>query len=152
MHSGINKFPEDAASGGAPVAGWPRRIFLYGRTGWVAYSDGPFLVQSSYVRRALRRTQPSRQTELAKRICTPLQRKVMVMREKYAVEEVAKSLDKTTAEIDQIEAQGWLKLGSYHLTRNPSHTDEFMEVPHITAGRDTLAMMRDRNIHPDAIT
>jgi hypothetical protein len=37
----------------------------------------------------------------------------MVMREKYAVEEVAKSLDKTAAEIDQIEAEGWLKLGSY---------------------------------------
>jgi hypothetical protein len=37
----------------------------------------------------------------------------MVTREKYVVEEVAKALDKTTAEIDQIEAEGWLKLGSY---------------------------------------
>ncbi len=55
----------------------------------------------------------TRQTELAKRICTPLQRKVMVMREKYAVEKVAKFLDRTTAEIDQIESEGWLKLGSY---------------------------------------
>jgi hypothetical protein len=41
-NSGINKFPEDAASGGAPVAGWPRRMFLCGRTGRVAHSDGPF--------------------------------------------------------------------------------------------------------------
>jgi hypothetical protein len=82
----------------------------------------------------------SRQTELAKHICTPIQRKVMVMREKYAVEEVAKSLDKTIAEIDQIEAEGWLKLGSYHLTAKPA-----------PAG-GTLAMMRDRNIHPDATT
>jgi hypothetical protein len=40
-NSGITKFPEDAASGGAPVAGWPRRMFLYGRTGRVAHSDGP---------------------------------------------------------------------------------------------------------------
>jgi hypothetical protein len=45
---------------GAPVAGWPRRMFLFGRTGRVARSDGPFLVQSSCVRRALRRSQPSR--------------------------------------------------------------------------------------------
>jgi len=52
-----------------------------------------------------------RQMELAKRICTPLQRKVMVMREKCAAEEVAKSLDKTAAEIDQIEADGWHKFG-----------------------------------------
>lgn len=37
----MNEFPEDAASGGAPVAGWPRRMFLYGRTGRVAHSDGP---------------------------------------------------------------------------------------------------------------
>jgi hypothetical protein len=60
-----------------------------------------------------------RQTELAKRICTPIQRKVMVMREKYAVEEVAKYLDGTPAEIGQIYGKGWLKLGSYHLTANP---------------------------------
>jgi len=72
-----------------------------------------------------------RQTELAKRICTPLQRKAMVVREKYAVEEVAKSLDRTTAEIDQIEAEGWLKLGSYV----PSPTDEFMEALHSAGGR-----------------
>jgi transcriptional regulator len=82
------------------------------------------------------RVMTSRQTELAKRICTPLQRKVMFMREKYAVEEVAKSLNSTTAEIDQIEAEGWLKLGSHHLTATP----------------DTLSMMRAENIHPDAIT
>lgn len=88
-----------------------------------------------------------RQTELAKRICTPIQRKVMTMREKYVVEEVAKSLDKTAAEIDQIEAEGWLKLGSC----DPPPTDEFMAAPH-SAGGDTLAMMRDRNIHPDATT
>jgi transcriptional regulator len=79
-----------------------------------------------------------RQTELAKRICTPTQRKVMVMREKYAVEEVAKSLDIAAAEIDQIEAEGWLRLGSYRLT--------------IRAARDTLNLMRARNIHPDATT
>jgi hypothetical protein len=91
-----------------------------------------------------------RQTELAKRICTPLQRKVMVMREKYMVEEVAKSLDRTAVEIDQIEAEGWLKLGSYRLTANPM--DEFVEALHSGAGRDTLAMMRDENIHPDATT
>jgi hypothetical protein len=71
----------------------------------------------------------------------------MGMREKYAVEEVAKSLDKTTAEIDQIEEEGWLKLGSY----DPSPMDEFMEALH-SAGVDTLTMMRDRNIHPDATT
>lgn len=88
-----------------------------------------------------------RQTELAKRICTSLQRKVMVMREKYAVEEVAKSLDRTAAEIDQIEAEGRLKLGSY----DPPPMDEFMEALH-SAGVDTLTMMRDRNIHPDATT
>jgi hypothetical protein len=87
----------------------------------------------------------SRQTELAKHICTPIQRKVMGMREKYAVEEVAKSLDKTTAEIDQIEAEGWLKLGSYDPPAKPSPM-------RILAGRDTLNMMRDRNIHPDATT
>jgi len=81
-------------------------------------------------------TMTPRQTELAKRICTPLQRKVMVMREKYAVEEVAKALDKTTAEIDQIEVEGWLKLRPYHLS----------------VGRETLAMMKDGNIHPDATT
>ena len=78
----------------------------------------------------------SRQTELAERICTPLQRKVIVMREQYAVEEVAKAFDKTAAEIDQIEAEGWLKLRPYHLT----------------VDRDTLAMMKDGNIHPDATT
>ena len=71
----------------------------------------------------------------------------MVMREKYAVEEVAKSLDKTTAEIDQIEAAGWLKLGSY----DHPPMDEFMAALH-SAGGDTLALMRDRNIHPDATT
>jgi hypothetical protein len=90
-----------------------------------------------------------RQMDLAKRICTPLQRKVMVMREQYAVEEVAKSLDKTTAEIDQIEAEGWSKLGPY-LSARPPAIDEFLEALHCS--RDTLAMMKDRNIHPDAIT
>ena len=74
------------------------------------------------------------QMELAKRICTPLQRKVMVMREKYSVEEVAKSFDKTSAEIDQIEAEGWLKLGSYGLTAKPSPMDEFMEALHSGGG------------------
>ena len=97
------------------------------------------------------RVMTSRQTELAKRICTPLQTKVMVMREKYAVVEVAKSLNRTTAEIDQTEAEGWLKLGSYHLTVKPSPMDEFMEALH-SAGGGTLTMMRDRNIHPDATT
>ena len=79
------------------------------------------------------------QMELAKRICTPLQRKVMVMREKYSVEEVAKSFDKTSAEIDQIEAEGWLKLGPYHLTANPPPTDEFMEALHSHRDRTTIA-------------
>jgi len=65
----------------------------------------------------------SEQMELAKCICAPFQIKVMVMREKYTVEEVAKAFDKTTADIDQIEAEGWLKLGSHHLTVSP--IDEF---------------------------
>jgi hypothetical protein len=39
----MSEFPEDAASSGAPVAGWPRRMFLFGRTGRVAHSDGPVL-------------------------------------------------------------------------------------------------------------
>ena len=86
----------------------------------------------------------TRQAELAKRICTPLQRKVMAMREKYA----AKSLDRTTAEIDQIEVEGWLKLGSY----DSPPMDEFMKALHSAGGRGTLTMMRDRNIHPDATT
>lgn len=90
-----------------------------------------------------------RETALAKRICTPLQRKVMAMRETYAVEEVAKSLDKTAAEIDQIEAEGWLKLGSYDPPKTSSE-DEFLDAT--AAGRDTLTMMRDRAIHPEATT
>jgi hypothetical protein len=81
-----------------------------------------------------------RQTELSKRACTPIQRKVMVMREQYAVEEVARAFDKTAAEIDRIEAEGWLKLGSYHLITQPSATDEFMDPPR---GGDTLAMMKE---------
>ena len=59
MSSGMNKFPEDAASGGAPVAGWPRRMFLYGRLAGSPIPMAPFLVWSSYVRSALRRTRPS---------------------------------------------------------------------------------------------
>ena len=71
-----------------------------------------------------------RQMELAKRICSPIQTKVMVMRENYAVEEVAKALDKTAAEIDQIETEGWLKLGSYDPPAKPSPVDEFMDALH----------------------
>jgi hypothetical protein len=48
----------------------------------------------------------SEQIELAKRNCAPFQIKVIVMREKYTVEEVEKAFDKPTAEIDQIEAEG----------------------------------------------
>ncbi len=51
MNSGMKKFPEDAASGGAPVAGWPRRMFLCGRTGRVAHSDGPFLLAPAKIDR-----------------------------------------------------------------------------------------------------
>ena len=73
----------------------------------------------------------------------------MVMRERYAVEEVAKALERTTAEIDQIEEEGWSKL-EFYLSGRPPAIDEFRKVLHI--GRDTLAMLKDRNIHPDAIT
>ncbi|SRR5579871_4993502 len=95
-----------------------------------------------------------RQVELAKHICAPLQQKAMMMREKYAVEEVAKARDKTTGEIDQIEAEGWLKLGS-HAIRPPDELDRLHTgVGRIVvrASKATLAMMRDPNIHPDATT
>jgi hypothetical protein len=72
----------------------------------------------------------------------------MAKRERYAVEDVAKSVDRTAADIDQIEAEGWSKLGSY-LSGRPPAIDEF---PALHCGRDTLAMMKDRNIHPDATT
>ena len=52
------------------------------------------------------------------------------------VEEVAKSLDKTTAEIDQIEAAGWLILGSY----DPPPMDGFLEALHSAGG--------GKNVHP----
>jgi hypothetical protein len=82
-----------------------------------------------------------RQTERSKRVSSSISKKVMAMRENYSVEEVAKAFDKTAAEIDQIEAEGWLRLGSYHLISQPS-----------ARGGDTLAMMKDRTIHPDATT
>jgi len=104
-----------------------------------------------------------RQTELAKRICTPIQRKVMMMRERYVVEEVAKSLDKTIAEIDQIEAAGWLKLGSYAvfkskvinilngLQRHPAHTmRQNGSCLHLRASRiaSKISTWKARNISP----
>jgi hypothetical protein len=87
-----------------------------------------------------------RQVELAKRICTPLQQKVLAMREKYAVEEVAKVLDKTTTEIDQIEAEGWLKLGRSMDGAGGGMSGTWR----VRATEETLAMMRDPNTHPDA--
>lgn len=53
----------------------------------------------------------------------------MAMREKYAVEEVAKSIDRTTTEIDQIETEGWLKLGSYDPPAKPSPVDAVQTSP-----------------------
>ena len=65
----MNKFPEDAASGGAPVAGWPRRMFLYGRTGRVAHSDGP-IIGLVFLRApipALARSQANRQARIVQK-------------------------------------------------------------------------------------
>jgi hypothetical protein len=70
----------------------------------------------------------------------------------YSLSQRALSFNTTALKIakEEVVIANKLEASHPHLTSSPK--DEFMEALHSAGGRDTLTMMRDRNIHPDATT